>query len=109
MAFCITDFKLFTVCSVSDDRPQASDVPPGFHDKSQAPAEPSSVARAATAAAQENGSAPSASAAIPQDVEKQLRNLRKKIRQAEGTVKKAKEGKQLSPEEQEKLRRLATW
>ena len=66
------------------------------------------------AAVQGNGnSAPSQQhAAVPaasQDVEKQLRNLRKKIRQAEVTASKATEGKQLTSEEQDKLQKLVTW
>ena len=44
-----------------------------------------------------------------QDTEKQLRNLRKKIRQADATAQKAAEGKQLTPEEQEKLQKLKLW
>lgn len=44
-----------------------------------------------------------------QDTEKQLRNLRKKIRQADATARKAAAGQQLTPEEEEKLKNLATW
>ena len=67
------------------------------------------------AAVQRNGNSSAASqqhAAVPaasQDVEKQLRNLRKKIRQAEVTASKATEGKQLTSEEQDKLQKLVTW
>ena len=44
-----------------------------------------------------------------QDTEKQLRNLRKKIRQADATAKKAAAGQHLTSEEEEKLKKLATW
>ncbi|DBA79697.1 TPA: hypothetical protein ACH3X1_008367 [Trebouxia sp. C0004] len=46
---------------------------------------------------------------VSQDTEKQLRNLRKKIRQADATVQKAAEGIKLAPEEQEKLQKLKGW
>lgn len=94
------------VCSLSD-RPVVSDAPPGFRDRSSKEAAQLGAPETATPA-QENGNAELSSGA-PQDAEKQLRNLRKKIRQAEATASKAKEGKQLSPEEQEKLQRLETW
>eukprot|EP00884_Botryococcus_braunii_P017671 jgi/Botrbrau1/4588/Bobra.60_2s0074.1 len=47
--------------------------------------------------------------ATEQDVQKRIRNLRKKIRQAEGIAEKKKEGKALDPAELEKLARLEEW
>ncbi len=42
-------------------------------------------------------------------VEKQIKALRKKIRSAEATEQKQKEGKPLLPEEVEKLERVKEW
>ena len=113
------------LCSVSET-PTAKDKPPGSSATANPGAEATSTAvsqngatsnvrasaatsDAVTSAADvlqnSGGSVPVAS----QDTEKQLRNLRKKIRQAEVTAKKAAEGKQLTPEEDKKLTRLKEW
>lgn len=99
----------------------APGMPPGLSRSQQHPAEPAELTGKAAAA---NGapSAPAASSAADtlmnagadgppraQDTEKQLRNLRKKIRQAEATASKAAAGQRLTPEEEEKLKNLATW
>ncbi|KAL3161444.1 Mago binding [Trebouxia sp. C0010 RCD-2024] len=102
-----------------------SDLPPGLSPNKQHPTEPpglpgrGSVSRAATSDAAASDAVTSAAdtlqnsgAAGPpssQDTEKQLRNLRKKIRQADATARKAAAGQPLTPEEEEKLRKLATW
>lgn len=44
-----------------------------------------------------------------QDTERQLRTLRKKIRQADATARKAATGQHLTLEEEEKLKKLAIW
>lgn len=100
-------------------------VPPGLSRSQHHPAEPA----ASTGKAAAGNNAPSAAAASNavtsaadtlmnagaagpprgQDTEKQLRNLRKKIRQADATVKKAAAGQRLTPEEEEKLKNLAAW
>lgn len=101
------------------------DMPPGLSRSHQHPTESSGSQDKATAA---NG-APDAAAAsnalttaadtllnsgaagppAAQDTEKQLRNLRKKIRQADKTAKKAATGQHLTPDEEDKLKKLAIW
>ena len=102
-------------CSISD-KPEDSDAPPGFQ-KGPTPAKNKSASDDASALVRRDSNIRSVTAseqdtavpAAPQDVEKQLRNLRKKIRQAEATASKAAEGKQLTTEEQEKLHKLVLW
>lgn len=118
------------VCSVSDS-PEHHERPPGLSGSKQQTADTPNTAStansssstapgaAAAAAAEASTAGPSAAdvlqnsgAAAPpasQDTEKQLRNLRKKIRQADATAKKAAEGLKLTPEEQEKLQKLKGW
>ena len=99
-------------------------LPPGLSQSQQSAAPSSSAGRASASNKTPNTAATSnavtsaadtlqnSGAAGPpaaQDTEKQLRNLRKKIRQADATAQKAAEGKQLTPEEQEKLHKLKIW
>eukprot|EP00887_Chlorella_sp_A99_P002172 scaffold21.g2172.t1 len=85
-----------------------------------APAPAAAAAAAATAGLQSlslggsggGGAAPAAAAAAPAEEaapEKQLRALRKKVRQAEGLVAKQAEGAALTEEELAKLGRLEGW
>lgn len=126
----IKSFKLTQkmVCSVSDS-PERHEGPPGLSGNKQHTADTpnnastanssSSTAPGVAAAAEASTAGPSAAdvlqnsgAAAPpasQDTEKQLRNLRKKIRQADATAKKAAEGLKLTPEEEEKLQKLKGW
>ena len=101
------------------------DMPPGLSRSKTHPAEPSgSPGKAAVANGAHDAAAASnavttaadtllnSGAAGPpaaQDTEKQLRNLRKKIRQADATAKKAAAGEHLTSEEEEKLKKLAFW
>ena len=106
----------------SSDTPN---MPPGLSRSKQYPTEPSGSSGKAAAA---NGAADAAAASnamttaadtllnsgaagppATQDTDKQLRNLRKKIRQADATAKKAAAGQQLTTEEEEKLKKLAIW
>ena len=103
----------------------SSNPPPGLSQASQPPAARGSSAGRANAADNTSSSGAASDAATSaadvlqnsgasappasQDNEKQLRNLRKKIRQADATAQKAAEGKQLTPEEQEKLQKLKSW
>ena len=115
------------VCSISDS-PEHHEGPPGLSGNKKQTADTPTTASTANssfstapgaAAADASTAGPSAAdvlqnsgAAAPpasQDTEKQLRNLRKKIRQADATAKKAAEGLKLTPEEQEKLQRLEGW
>ena len=115
------------VCSVSDAA-DTSDRPPGLGgDKQQ-----STKTRVASSKANGSSNADNASAhaaasnavtsatdvsqnlgaagpSVSQDTEKQLRNLRKKIKQADATAQKAAEGIKLTAEEQEKLQKLKGW
>ena len=100
-------------------------MPPGLSRSQKHRTEPAaSTGKAAAATSAPSGAAASnavtsaadtlmnAGAAGPpraQDTEKQLRNLRKKIRQADATARKAAAGQRLTPEEEEKLKNLATW
>ena len=101
-------------CSISD-KTEDSDAPPGFQ-KGPTPAKNNAASDDASASVQRDSNIRSVTAseqdtavpAAPQDIEKQLRNLRKKIRQAEATASKAG-GKQLTTEEQEKLHKLVLW
>lgn len=96
-------------CSISD-KPEDSDAPPGFQ-KGPTPAKNNPASDDASASVQRDSNIRSVTAS-EQDtagLEKQLRNLRKKIRQAEATASKAAEGKQLTIEEQEKLHKLVLW
>lgn len=116
------------VCSVSDAA-DTSDRPPGLvgdkqqsaktrvasskangspdADNASAHAAASNAVTSATDVLQNSGAA--AAPTVSQDIEKQLRNLRKKIRQAEATAQKEAEGIKLTPEEQEKLQKLQGW
>lgn len=110
----------------SADQPQDnSDLPPGLSPNKQDPTESlgspgtaSASNRVPTAAAASNAVTSAADSvqncgvsgpSTSQDTEKQLRNLRKKIRQADATAKKAAAGQHLTSEEQEKLKKLAIW
>lgn len=106
-------------CSVSE-APNMPDFPPGLIGNQQHSAQTASTANGSfnangtsaatsTSAADVLHNSGAAAPAAPQDVEKQLRNLRKKIRQADATAKKAAQGMQLTPEEEEKLEKLNVW
>lgn len=75
-------------------------------DSTSAHAAASDAVTSATDVLQNSGAA---APSVSQDTEKQLRNLRKKIRQADATAQKAAEGIKLTPEEQEKLQKLKGW
>lgn len=109
-------------CSVSE-APNMPDFPPGLIGNQQHSAQTASTSSTANGSFNANGTSAATSTsaadvlhnsgaaapAAPQDVEKQLRNLRKKIRQADATAKKAAQGMQLTPEEEEKLEKLKVW
>ncbi|KAL4855813.1 Partner of Y14 and mago [Chlorella vulgaris] len=61
------------------------------------------------AQAQQTAAAPAAAADEEPSTEKQIRTLKKKMRQAEALAEKQGLGQALSPEEQAKLSRLAAW
>lgn len=114
---CVIKYvHIMWTCSIADNA-ISSGTPPGFQNKPVV-AHPHAAGQSyPTGSARENGNAATpkieqqqaAGPETPQDIEKQLRNLRKKIRQAESTGSKAAEGKQLTAEEQEKLHKLLTW
>jgi hypothetical protein len=115
------------VCSVSDAA-DTSDRPPGLGGDKQQSAETgvasskangssnsdsasthAAASSAVTTATDVLQNAGAAAPTVSQDTEKQLRNLRKKIRQADATAQKAAEGIKLTLEEQEKLQKLKGW
>lgn len=118
-------------CSISEsansaDQPRnlvgKSDLPPGLSPNKSHPTESQGRASASTAAPSNAAASDAVTSAADslqnsgasgpptsQDTEKQLRNLRKKIRQADATAKKAAAGHNLTTEEEEKLKKLATW
>ena len=115
------------VCSVSDAA-DTSDRPPGLGGHKQQSAEPgvasnkangssnadnasahAAASNAVTSATDVLQNSGAAAPTVSQDIEKQLRNLRKKIRQADATAQKAAEGVKLTLEEQEKLQKLKGW
>ena len=118
-------------CSISGsaesaDQPQnlvgQPDLPPGLSPNKSHPTELQGRASASSAAPSNAAASDAVASAADslqnsgasgpptsQDTEKQLRNLRKKIRQADATEKKAAAGHNLTAEEQEKLQKLATW
>lgn len=119
--------KSLDILSVSDAA-ETSDRPPGLGWDKQQPAEKrvaSSKANGSSNADNASARAPASNAVtsatdalqnsgaaaptVSQDTEKQLRNLRKKIRQADAITQKAAEGIKLTPEEQEKLQKLKGW
>lgn len=111
----------------ADDRQPADtpDMPPGLSRSKQHPTDPSrssgkagashhvpdaaAASNAVTSAADTLQNSGAAGPPAAQDTDKQLRNLRKKIRQADATARKAAAGQHLTPEEKEKLKKLAIW
>lgn len=101
------------------------DMPPGLSRSNQHPTEssgsqdkaatangapgPAAARNTVTTAADTLLNSGAAGPPAAQDTEKQLRNLRKKIRQADATAQKAALGQHLTPEEEEKLKKLAIW